>query len=99
MSDPTARLRDDLAAVLRDAEALVNASADQGGEKMAAARAKIRESIEAAKSRVRDVERSAREQGEAALHSTEDYVRKNPWPAVGIAAGVGVVIGILLARR
>jgi len=101
MSDPlsTARLREDLAAVMHDAEVLINASADQGGEKIAAARAKIRESLEAAKARVRETERAAREQGEAAIHSTEDYARRNPWQALGIAAGVGLVVGILLGRR
>jgi ElaB/YqjD/DUF883 family membrane-anchored ribosome-binding protein len=95
----TAKLKDDLAAVMRDAEALIKASADQGGEKVNEARAKIRESIEAAKARVREAERAARQHGEDAVHATEDYARRNPWQAMGIAAGVGLVIGVLLARR
>jgi ElaB/YqjD/DUF883 family membrane-anchored ribosome-binding protein len=95
----TAKLREDLAAVMRDAESLIRASADQGGEKMSEARAKIRESIEAAKARVREAEQAARQRGEDALHATEDYAKRNPWQAMGIAAGVGLVIGVLLARR
>jgi len=95
----TATLKADLAAVMRDAESLMRASADQGGEKMTEARTKIRESLETAKSRLLEVERAAWRQGEDAVIATEDYVKRNPWQAVGIAAGVGLVVGVLLARR
>jgi ElaB/YqjD/DUF883 family membrane-anchored ribosome-binding protein len=95
----TATLKADLAAVMRDAEALMKASADQGGEKMNEARAKIRESLESARTRLHDIERAARRQGEDAVIATEDYVKRNPWQAMGIAAGVGLVMGVLLARR
>ena len=95
----TQKLKDDLAAVMRDAEALLQASAAQGGEKIDAARAKIRESLDAAKVRVREAEQHARQKGEAAVHATEDYTREHPWQALGIAAGVGLIVGVLLARR
>jgi ElaB/YqjD/DUF883 family membrane-anchored ribosome-binding protein len=95
----TARLKADMAAVVRDAEALIKASADQGGEKMTEARARIRESLEAAKARMLDAERATMQYGEDTLHATEDYARRNPWQAMGVAAGVGLVIGVLLARR
>lgn len=94
-----AKLKEDLAAVMRDAEALFSASAEQGGEKMSEARAKIRSSLDAAKARFLEVERSAIQRGEDALHTTEDYAKRNPWQAMGVAAGVGLVIGVLLARR
>jgi ElaB/YqjD/DUF883 family membrane-anchored ribosome-binding protein len=101
MSDnvSTAQLKADLAAVLRDAESLIKASADQGGEKMTEARTKIRETLDAAKARLHEAERAARRQGEDALHATEGYARGNPWQAMGIAAAVGLVVGALLARR
>ena len=101
MSDhvTTATLKSDLATVMRDAEALMKASADQGGEKMSEARAKIRDSLETARSRLMSAERAALRHGEDAVIATEEYVRRNPWQSVGIAAGVGLVIGVLLARR
>jgi ElaB/YqjD/DUF883 family membrane-anchored ribosome-binding protein len=95
----TAKLKEDLATVMRDAEALISASADQGGAKMTEARAKIRESLEAAKARVRAAEHAAQQHAADAVHATEDYAKRNPWQAMGIAAGVGLVIGVLLARR
>jgi ElaB/YqjD/DUF883 family membrane-anchored ribosome-binding protein len=95
----TAALKADLAAVMRDAEALMKASADTGGEKVNEARTRIRESLESAKRRLLEAERSAVRQGEEAVAATEQYVKRNPWQSVGIAAGVGLVIGVLLARR
>jgi ElaB/YqjD/DUF883 family membrane-anchored ribosome-binding protein len=95
----TAKLREDLAAVMRDAEALIRASADQGGEKMTEARAKIRASLDTAKVRLLDAERATRQRGEDAIHATEDYAKSKPWQAMGMAAAVGLVMGVLLARR
>ena len=95
----TAALKADLAAVMRDAEALMKASADAGGDKVNEARTRIRESLESARRRLIEAERSAVRHGEEAVTATEDYVKRNPWQSVGIAAGVGLVIGVLLARR
>jgi ElaB/YqjD/DUF883 family membrane-anchored ribosome-binding protein len=95
----TAALKADLAAVMRDAEALMKASADAGGEKVNEARTRIRESLESAKRRLIEAERSAVRHGEEAVTATEDHIKRNPWQSVGIAAGVGLVIGVLLARR
>jgi len=95
----TAKLKEDLATVLRDAEALIKASAEHGGEKTAEARARIHESLDAAKRRLHEAEQAAIRQGQDAIHSTEEYARRNPWQAMGIAAGVGLILGVLLARR
>lgn len=95
----TLKLKEDVETVLRDAEALLKASAEHGGEKTAEVRARIRESLDAAKRRLHEAEQSAIRHGEDAVHATEDYTRKNPWQALGIAAGIGLVIGVLVARR
>jgi ElaB/YqjD/DUF883 family membrane-anchored ribosome-binding protein len=92
-------LRADLATVMRDAEALLKASTEQGGAKADEARAKIRESLQHAKARLLEAERAAVRRGEEAVAATEARIRNNPWQSVGIAAGVGLVIGVLLARR
>jgi ElaB/YqjD/DUF883 family membrane-anchored ribosome-binding protein len=105
MTDPTmdtvttAKLREDLATVMRDAEALIRATAEQGGSAMNEARAKIRESLEGAKQRLKEAEKRFELEGAEALRATDDYVRRNPWQAVGVAAGIGLVIGLLLSHR
>ena len=35
----------------------------------------------------------------AAARATDDWVHENPWAAVGVAAGVGLVLGVLISRR
>jgi ElaB/YqjD/DUF883 family membrane-anchored ribosome-binding protein len=98
-NDTAARLQSDLAAVMSDAEALLLASTQQDGDRLNEARDRIRESLEAVRKRLLDVERSALHQGEDAMRATEQYVRHNPWQSIGIAAGIGLLVGALLARR
>jgi ElaB/YqjD/DUF883 family membrane-anchored ribosome-binding protein len=95
----TEQLRNDLATLMRDAEALIKASAEPGHERLAEAKAKIRETVDAAKRRLADAQRFAAEESAEAVRVTDEYVRRNPWQAVGIAAGVGLIAGLLLARR
>lgn len=92
-------LKADLATVMRDAEALMKASAEQGGAKAEEARAKIRESLQGAKARLLEAEKNAVRHGEEAVAATEARIKDNPWQSVGIAAAVGLVIGVLLGRR
>ena len=95
----TARLMEDLRAVVRDTEELLKATASQTGEKAEEARRRATVALDAAKARLQQAQASAAQMGDEALKATEQYVRDNPWQAVGIAAGVGLVIGVLLARR
>ena len=95
----TAKLMDDLRTVVRDTEELLKATAAQTGEKAEEARRKVTAALESARGRLQEAQASALEMGDEALKSTEKYVRENPWQAVGIAAGVGLVIGVLLSRR
>ena len=82
------KLMKDLKAVVNNAEDLLKATADQGGEQIARIRARAEESVRVARARIKDVG------GEL-----DAQVRENPWNAVGIAAGIGLVLGILLARK
>jgi ElaB/YqjD/DUF883 family membrane-anchored ribosome-binding protein len=92
-------LVEDLKAVVADAEELLKATASQTGERIAAARAKAEESLKAAKARLAEQETAVMAKTKAAAKATEDYVRANPWKGVGIAAAIGLVLGILVARR
>ena len=89
------KLVEDLKAVLADAEELLKATADQTGERIMAARTKAEESLKAAKARLAEQEGAVMAKTRAAAKATEDYVRINPWKAVGIAAGAGFVLCLL----
>jgi ElaB/YqjD/DUF883 family membrane-anchored ribosome-binding protein len=92
-------LMEDLRTVVADAEELLKATADQTGERVAAARGKAEESVKAAKVRFDEQEAAVVAKTKATAKSTEDYVRDNPWKAMGIAAAAGFVLCILTTRR
>jgi len=88
METPSRDLMEELRAVIDDAEELLRATADQAGPKVQEARARAEESLRQAKERIL-----------GAGSELDSKVRANPWAAVGVAAGVGLILGILLSRK
>ena len=93
------KLVQDFKVVVSDAEELLRATASQAGEKVAAAREKVQESLHRAKVKLAEAEDILIDKGKQAARVTDEYVHDNPWKAVGIAAGIGFVIGLLIGRR
>ncbi len=92
------RLMQDLRLVVADTEELLLATAGQAGEKAAVVRERIQAHLQAAKDRLADAEAAVLAKTRAAARATDQYVHENPWRSVGIAAGVGLVIGMLISR-
>lgn|SRR5262249_41817442 len=95
----TDKLVEDLKVVMRDAEALIKATSAQTGEKIQEVRARAEESLRQARTRLTAIEDEALQRAREVADATEEYVKENPWQAVGIAAGVGLLVGLLLSRR
>lgn len=95
----TDKLMEDLRLVVSDAEELLKATAGQAGEKVGNARVRAEDSIRAAKASLEEAGQLAAEHTREAARAADDYVRENPWTAVGIAAGVGILIGVLINRK
>src|SRR5687767_4478899 len=95
----TDQLLADLKTVMNDAEALLRATSTQTGEKIQEVRARAEESLRQAKQRLSSIEDEALRRAREVADATDEYVRENPWQSVGIAAGVGLLVGLLLARR
>ncbi len=93
------KLMGDLRAVVADAEELLKATADQAGERIATARSKAEESLKAARARLDEQEAELIAKTKEVANATEDYVRANPWRAIGLAAVAGFVLCILATRR
>jgi len=89
----------DMRVVIADAEELLRATAGQAGEKVAAARVKIQDSLETAKIKMAELGEASAERAKAAARVTDDYVHDHPWHAVGVAALVGLLLGTLISRR
>lgn len=85
--------------VVADAEALLKATANTGGEKLAEVRAKAQESLNIAKAVMNDAQAAVLVRTKAAAKVTDVYVHENPWRAIGFAASVGVAVGLLIGRR
>lgn len=93
------QLIEEFNAVVAETEQLLKSVATAGGEKAGALRASVEQNLANAKDRLRDLQQAATEKTQAAAQATDEYVHEHPWQAIGIAAGLGVVIGALLNRR
>lgn len=93
------QLIDDLTAVIRDAENLLRATAAQTGDKVEEMRARAEASVRMAKERLAGIEEETLKHARALAGEADEYVRGNPWQAVGIAAGIGLLLGLLVSRR
>jgi ElaB/YqjD/DUF883 family membrane-anchored ribosome-binding protein len=89
------KLAQDFKVVIRDAEALIRATAGDLGEKAREARGRLTASLESAKSGFSQVEDKAI----ASAKATDKVIREHPYESVGVAFGLGLLIGVLVARR
>lgn len=93
------KLVSDFKAVVADTEELLKLTAGQAGDKVSDVRARLGERLTSAKYKLQDFEAAVVEKTKAAARATDDYVHENPWKAVGVAAGVGFLLGLLVNRR
>jgi ElaB/YqjD/DUF883 family membrane-anchored ribosome-binding protein len=89
------KLTSDLKSVVQDAEELMNATAGQAGEKVSAARNRLAAAIESAKASYQQVQ----EKTVAAAKATDKTIRAHPYESIGIAFGLGLLVGVLVARK
>ena len=94
-----AKLVDEFAAVLAEAEEMLKRAAAESGDKARDLRSQVETKLLRAKLSLQELEGQAVDRAKAAARATDDYVHDNPWQAIGIAAAVGVVVGLLMNRR
>lgn len=99
MDDNKDRLFSDMKIVLNDAEDLLKAAASSSGERAVELREKALVSLRRAREAMQDAQSAVVEKSKAAAKATDDYVHDHPWKAVGIAAAVGFVLGLIINRR
>jgi ElaB/YqjD/DUF883 family membrane-anchored ribosome-binding protein len=99
MQVSTDKLIEDLRAIIVDTEDLLKATAGQAGERIEKVRARAEESLRNARTRVRAASQDVQAAAHDGMHKVDTQVSANPWTAVGTAATIGVVVGILLGRK
>ena len=93
------RLVSDLRVVISDTEELLRATAGAAGEKAGELRERIAIRLRDAKERLADLEAALVDRTKAAARATDDFVHEEPWKAVGVAAALGLALGVLIGRR
>ena len=88
------KLIEDIKVLGKDVQELLKATASVVGDKAAEARVRVQDSLKVAQDKLSGAHEHVRNKGQEAFTVTDSYVRDNPWNAVGIAAGIGFILGI-----
>lgn len=94
----TDQLIDDFKVVIADAEALLKATANQGDAKLDEVRTRAEKSLKEMKAAMGEAQSAMLDQTKEVVDATDAYVHENPWTAIGMAAGIGLLIGLLNGR-
>jgi len=92
-------LIEDFKKVVSDAEELLKATASETGGKIGELRVRAEANLREARRKLQVMEHDLIMQTKAAAKATDQLVHENPWQAVAIAAGAGLLLGILTGRR
>lgn len=93
------KLINDLHQGIADSEELLKLTAAEVSASAVALRERVRLRLERAKTELAHLQKVTVEKAKAAGHATDEFVHENPWKSIGIAAGMGLVVGLLIGRR
>lgn len=82
-----------------EAERLLRTAADSGDQRFEAMRAKFGHQLERMRVQLDELEDTAVHKARQAARATDQAVHSHPYSAMGAAAAVGVLVGLLVARR
>jgi ElaB/YqjD/DUF883 family membrane-anchored ribosome-binding protein len=99
LRDGQKKLAKDFQAVVDDAEALLKHAAQSTGEGYDEARARLEQALKSARNELKAMEEAVTDGAKRAARATDGFVHEHPWEAIGIGAGIGLLLGMLIARR
>lgn len=89
----------DMKALVRDAQSMLSAAAALTGDKAEELRSRGMELLDRAMGRASHYQGQAMERGRELAHEADVYVKDNPYRTLAVAAGIGVLLGVLLSRK
>ena len=99
VSDIKAAASNEIKSLIADVEDLIARIADLKDADVVRVRNKVQRAVDATKQSLADGVDTIRQHAQTAANTADNYVRESPWQAVGIAALVGAIVGILATRR
>lgn len=96
---PKDELMNALRATIDEAEELLRVTADQAGEGAADIRTRVQARMNQAKADLVHLQEAAVARAQEAGQAADEFVHDSPWRSIGVAAGVGLVVGLLIGRR
>jgi ElaB/YqjD/DUF883 family membrane-anchored ribosome-binding protein len=94
-----AKIADEFATAMSEAQDMLERAADETGDKARDLRAQVETKLLHAKLRLQELEGQAVDRAKHAARATDDFVHDHPWRAIGMAAVIGFVVGLLMNRR
>jgi ElaB/YqjD/DUF883 family membrane-anchored ribosome-binding protein len=91
--------RTDIRTLVKDAQELFREATTATGEKADELRSRGLQLLDSAVGKAQEVQAAALETSKELAAQTDDYVHENPWRAVAISAGIGLLIGVLISRK
>jgi ElaB/YqjD/DUF883 family membrane-anchored ribosome-binding protein len=98
-SNSKEKLVADMKVVVSDAEEILRVTSGVAEDKIGELRERIADRLRDAKVRIADAEDVLIDRTKAVARVTDDYVTENPWQAAAIAAGIGLLLGVIIGRR
>ena len=92
-------LMDEFSNLVEAMEDVFSAAAEDSGEKFAEVKGQAEASLKKAKARLGILEKNAMAKARKFASDSDDYVHENPWTAIGVGAGVGLLLGLLIGRK
>jgi len=90
------KLLRDFNLVVADTEELLKSAAAAGGDKAHVWRAQVEQNLKSAKEKLVQLEHEAVDKAKATARATDTYVHEKPWQAIGVTAGVSILVGLAL---
>jgi ElaB/YqjD/DUF883 family membrane-anchored ribosome-binding protein len=92
-------VRNDIKSLMRDAQELFREATSTTGDRAEELRTKGLDMLDNAVDRAQDMQAVAFETGKEFAEQADSFVKQNPWQAVAISAGIGLLVGMLLSAR
>lgn len=99
LKESQTRLAKEIRGVVDDAEALLRHGVRDAGEGYEDARSRLERSVKTARAELQGMDHDLLEGARNAGRATDEYVRQHPWQSIGVGACMGLLLGMLIARR